>query len=97
MPHGVTPQQMHTSLMNTWYYYLGLCLSAVVGGMLCKSDKPSIIIIITTWDYLWNDTRNNTWNNNWSYNLSEVRVGRGCSPSIPNRTLSMTDGWDDKG
>ena len=24
----------------------GVCLSAVVGGMLCKSDKPSIIIII---------------------------------------------------
>ena len=23
-----------------------VCLSAVVGGMLCKSDKPSIIIII---------------------------------------------------
>ena len=25
---------------------LVICLSAVVGGMLCKSDKPSIIIII---------------------------------------------------
>ena len=25
-----------------------VCLSAVVGGMLCKSDKPSIIIIIIT-------------------------------------------------
>ena len=28
--------------------YYRVCLSAVVGGMLCKSDKPSIIIIITT-------------------------------------------------
>ena len=29
-----------------------VCLFAVVGGMLCKSDKPSIIIIITTVLYL---------------------------------------------
>ena len=29
-------------------HYSCFCLSAVVGGMLCKSDKPSIIIIIIT-------------------------------------------------
>ena len=28
-------------------FVLEFCLFAVVGGMLCKSDKPSIIIIIT--------------------------------------------------
>ena len=28
-----------------------VCLSAVVGGMLCKSDKPSIIIIIIVVQY----------------------------------------------
>ena len=39
----------HSEIMYLSDYYLLLtivCLSAVVGGMLCKSDKPSIIIII---------------------------------------------------
>ena len=28
------------------FFCAWVCLFAVVGGMLCKSDKPSIIIII---------------------------------------------------
>ena len=34
------------SCHNSTNHHSNVCLSAVVGGVLCKSDKPSIIIII---------------------------------------------------
>ena len=37
-----------------------MCSCSVVGGMLCKSDKPSIIIIIINVQLLFGSTVSNT-------------------------------------